>query len=1002
MNGICREIFRAIHEGKWLSIEYRNKQQSTTKYWIGILSLDLRRRSLRVDGLHLVKLECCELVIYIDSILSASVIEGSFQPRNEQLIDDIRDYPEKYESLFHSTANLKILNYLMDCSRLDSTPYTKKYALIERLDLDQIPPEGYKLNDDQFREIVKNFQRKAKEDKSTRLRFMQLAMNVLSIYTKDGLFVLAYRELDLNVKERMLVPDPEITVCKEFCVDGTKTVSIRRFLDADDFFLLDDFYGNQELIKDCIMYAHNGINKVDDMPYVIAIDRDVPVDLETEYSAILDMYEQDEPTVPLRAFFGDVTAPSRRRKDYPITLLNHRVNLDQLLAIHNAMKYPLAYIQGPPGTGKTSTIINTIITAFFNDRTVLFSSFNNHPIDGVFDALTRLEYQTRKIPFPILRLGNREVNSRAIDYIRQLMSMTEKLTIYESTLDKNKAAKSERTKRLSELLGQHEELLDLRERQETIEKLMESSNQLAFQAELQARQLTEVKSRISEIGEVTTEAALALLDNDEDEFRKYLFFTSARYIKKLNEPKYESLLKIVHMKAEDERVTEFNRWLSDGDNLKMLMRVFPIIATTCISAHRLGQPQPYFDMCIMDEASQCNLAMSLIPILRAENLMLVGDPQQLSPVILLDPVDNRSLRQKYAVAKEYDYIENSIYKTFLACDSVSNEILLSCHYRCHPKIIAFNNHKYYHDHLKVLTRSSEPDPLVFCDVPDDTTTYKNTAPAEAELIVQYASQNPGKRIGVITPFANQRMCIEQSLRENGITDVSCGTVHAFQGDEKDVILFSLALTDQTHQGTYDWLKTNKELINVAVSRAKEKLIMIGSRRDLERLHDTQNTDDIYELAEYVRTNGRSTVTPQQVNSRALGIKPYSTETEDAFLTSLNHALFNVLNGGRCSVKREVPISQVFQENITHSQLFYSGRFDFVVYERNTGKQELPLLAIELDGKEHLEDDVVRRRDREKNEICRKHGFELIRVENAYARRYHYVKEILIEFFKRVR
>ena len=190
---------------------------------------------------------------------------------------------------------------------------------------------------------------------------------------------------------------------------------------------------------------------------------------------------------------------------------------------------------------------------------------------------------------------------------------------------------------------------------------------------------------------------------------------------------------------------------------------------------------------------------------------------------------------------------------------------------------------------------------MFCDVPDDTTTYKNTAPAEAELIVQYAAQNPGKRIGVITPFANQRICIEQSLRENGITDVSCGTVHAFQGDEKDVILFSLALTDQTHQGTYDWLKTNKELINVAVSRAKEKLIMIGSRRDLEQLHGTQNTDDIYELAEYVRTNGRSTVTPQQVNARVLGIKPYSTETEDAFLTSLNHALFNVLNGGRCSV-----------------------------------------------------------------------------------------------------
>ena len=71
----------------------------------------------------------------------------------------------------------------------------------------------------------------------------------------------------------------------------------------------------------------------------------------------------------------------RRTGAYPMALLNRKFNMDQLLAIHNAMKYPVAYIQGPPGTGKTNTIINTIVTAFFNERTVLFSSYNNHPID---------------------------------------------------------------------------------------------------------------------------------------------------------------------------------------------------------------------------------------------------------------------------------------------------------------------------------------------------------------------------------------------------------------------------------------------------------------------------------------------------------------------------------------------------------------------------------------------------------------------------------------------
>lgn len=60
--------------------------------------------------------------------------------------------------------------------------------------------------------------------------------------------------------------------------------------------------------------------------------------------------------------------------------------------------------------------------------------------------------------------------------------------------------------------------------------------------------------------------------------------------------------------------------------------------------------------------------------------------------------------------------------------------------------------------------------------------------------------------------------------------------------------------------------------------------------------------------------------------------------------------------------------------------------------------ELPVLAIELDGKEHLEDEAVRRRDAKKNAICREHGFELIRVDNSYARRYHYIKDILISYF----
>lgn len=63
---------------------------------------------------------------------------------------------------------------------------------------------------------------------------------------------------------------------------------------------------------------------------------------------------------------------------------------------------------------------------------------------------------------------------------------------------------------------------------------------------------------------------------------------------------------------------------------------------------------------------------------------------------------------------------------------------------------------------------------------------------------------------------------------------------------------------------------------------------------------------------------------------------------------------------------------------------------------------MPILAIELDGKEHRENALVKARDEQKNAICKAHGFELIRVENSYARRYQYIKNILIQYFKNVR
>ena len=213
------------------------------------------------------------------------------------------------------------------------------------------------------------------------------------------------------------------------------------------------------------------------------------------------------------------------------------------------------------------------------------------------------------------------------------------------------------------------------------------------------------------------------------------------------------------------------------------------------------------------------------------------------------------------------------------------------------------------------------------------------------------------------------------------------------------MLFSTAITDETHAGTYEWLKNNRELINVATSRAKEKLIVLSNTENLERLHQQGGDDDLYDLVQYVKSNGTSNVAGKEANSRALGIKPFSSATEEAFLANLNHALDNIwLSQNRFTVEKEVSVAHVFGENVNYSDLFYAGRFDFVVYEQRD-QQKYPVLVIELDGKEHYENDVVMARDRKKQSICDAHNMQLIRVENSYARRYQHIKGILEQYFK---
>lgn len=1021
MNSVAKNIFRALHEGKWLYVEYKNQRGAFSRFWIGIKSMlffgppENLFCTIQCKGLHLGDYTLADdMRLEFSRICSAQIVDGTYMPVNKDALDDIDLHPAKYQAVFDGAANLKILNYLSDCNKMEGAPsINKDFHLVQTLDDETLQSQGgdYALDETQFRTLVDAFHKENRARQHFGAREAnQLCINKLGVYTKQGLYVLAYREVLFDVTNRTLKPSGKISFNGEFCVDvkSKKIESIRKFIAAEDAYLLDDFESNIQEIEDLIQ-KRSANAKIDDRPYFLCLARNCNVDLEKEYEAIFEMYDKGKASVPIKAFFGELHESKKNAEPCPLALLNNNLNLDQLLSIYNAMNYPVSYVQGPPGTGKTSTIVNAILSAFFNGKTVLFSSYNNHPIDGVFQTLASLRYKRRDgadctIPFPILRLGNSEKVKEAVAHINSLYKICKDIPVYRSTLLRDKGDKIERTKKLVALLELHKEALELGERKNTLEAMLSKGVSMEMRLVLEGQQLSAIKKREAEIPKIDDADALALLENDKDDFMKYLYFTSASYIKRLAEPEYNELRSILAMNDEDKRAAAFNKYTSFDENLVLLQKLFPVIATTCISSHRLGSGKARFDITIIDEASQCDTATALVPIMRGDALMLVGDTQQLNPVITLDKTINAALKEKYGVSDDYDYISNSIYKTFLANDSVSEEILLRNHYRCAKDIIEFNNKKYYNEKLNVLSQRRFAEPLVFCDVNETRTTVKNTAPQEAKEIVRYIKQNPEKKIGIITPFRNQKELIEYSLKEAGVPPgaYSCGTVHAFQGDEKDVVLFSLALGEATRQKTYEWLKNNRELINVATSRAKDKLVIFSNGKALETLHrrsDKEKGDDIYELANYVKANGAYKITPRENNSRALGTKPYKTETEEEFLTTLNHALSNIISENkRYSVETEVQASHIFEKDKSNSDYFYRCSFDFVVYQIGFRGKKMPLLAIELNGREHYENEAVKARDAVKKKICRDQGFTLIEVRNSYARRYNFIKEILSGYF----
>jgi hypothetical protein len=538
--------------------------------------------------------------------------------------------------------------------------------------------------------------------------------------------------------------------------------------------------------------------------------------------------------------------------------------------------------------------------------------------------------------------------------------------------------------------------LEIEEQKEILQSL------LATQANSEVRssiisELEKYNKENEEIGIIDDEDVMRFTFIAEDDFRfmEFIYYKSFQNIKRLGEPKYKALLEILKMddKTEDDKKTkntEFVKFLNEENNMDSFIKVFPYILTTNISSNKLGSPTEHFDLCIIDEAGQCNVSTSLLPIIRCKDLVLIGDQNQLQPVIVLEENINKRLMEKYHIDESYNYCNNSIIKTMQAKDKISRFILLRYHYRCQKKIIQFSNARFYDDKLRIKTVPSEiPDQLEFYQVKSEKfQEERNSSYQEALTIVEVIKKNKYKDVGIVTPFRNQAEQIKKQLRENNIFDVDAGTIHTFQGDEKSVIIMSTAILKATSEKTYRWAEENKEMINVAVTRAKDKLIMVGDYDEIKKKSKGKD-DNLFSLAGYVKTNGTSVVVPVR-SSESFGLKSYDTKAESDFFKTISHITTTVKN---IEFKSKVKISTAFENVFVKDKEFYfKGEFDFVVYDKST---KLPILVIEVDGNEHILNEVSIANDRKKERICKDNKIRIIRIPNNYVKRYELIKEWLV-------
>ncbi|MGM0436775.1 MAG: IGHMBP2 family helicase [Bacillota bacterium] len=490
-------------------------------------------------------------------------------------------------------------------------------------------------------------------------------------------------------------------------------------------------------------------------------------------------------------------------KEVECDWVNEDLNQSQKTAVKKSLKAKDFYlIQGPPGTGKTMTAIEIINQAVKNDKDILATADSNTAVDNLVERLADSGLEVVRVGHPI----------RVTPLLR------------EHTLDYQ--------------VLEHEDYVKAQQIREEAFELKEEQDKYIHPGGSMRRGMSD--------------------EQIKENARKN------RGSRGINPQQMEKMAKWLELQDKiDDYFTKVDELENKAIN-ELINQADVVCATNSTSGSEL-MAEKEFDLVVIDEATQSTEPGALIPIVRSNKAILIGDHKQLPPTVL---------NQKAADAG----LKKSLFERLYEIHGDELWSLLQIQYRMHDKIMNFSNHKFYSgrlvsdesvaDHtLRDLGVESEknrcftdkaliPDkPIVFIDTSNmeaeerslsSSNSYDN--PVEAEIVLDLVDEAQklgvdGEDIAVITPYKDQVDLLNHRCKSEKI---EINTVDGFQGREKELIVLSLVRSNK--RDNIGFLRDLRRM-NVSLTRAKRKLIIIGDK-------DTISSHRLYEdLVNYVKENG---------------------------------------------------------------------------------------------------------------------------------------------------